>query len=282
MPKPSQQDKNAASEAKSRVPHVIRVSSYKGGVGKTAISINLAVALRSRGYKVLLIDEDTTNPSIGFVLGMNPTDYGLPTWLNGKASLKEVLSVHAPTGLHVVNGLLSEEPYSLDEKMGERMASGLKNSSYDFVVIDTEPGIMAASLPNIVTDALVVTTPSRPSLSSAIRMIKAFNSRNVQHSVVINRVSHKGYELNLGEIRNSLDSEIVSSLPEDELVPISAEQKIPVLLSHPRSPFSQGIKALADKYSRRAGYSSISTNEPEARNAGFIYSIMKAIRNLLG
>lgn len=283
MVKSSDEDKTAETKANPRMPHVIRISSYKGGVGKTVISVNLAIALKQRGYKVLLIDEDTTNPSIGFVLGMNITDYGLPTWLRGKASLKDVISVHTPTGLHVVNGLLSEEPYSLNEKMAERMASGLQNSSYDFAVIDTEPGIMAATIPNIITDALIVMTPSRPSLSSAIRMIKAFNLRKVQHNVVINRISNKGYELNMGELRNALDSEIISSLPEDEMVPISAEQKIPVMLSHPKSPFSQGIKTLADKYSRRvSGYSIDNDVKSYNRNTDLISRIIEAIRKILG
>ena len=49
-------------------PYIIGISSQKGGVGKTTISVNLAVALKTLGYKVLLVDSDTTNPSVGSIL----------------------------------------------------------------------------------------------------------------------------------------------------------------------------------------------------------------------
>ena len=56
---------------------IIGVMSQKGGVGKTTIAVNLAVMLRLKGYETLIVDLDTSNPSVGIHLGMHESEDGL-------------------------------------------------------------------------------------------------------------------------------------------------------------------------------------------------------------
>ncbi|MDE1834912.1 MAG: AAA family ATPase, partial [Candidatus Micrarchaeota archaeon] len=91
-------------------PYIIRISSQKGGVGKTTIATNLGVTLSMAGYKVLIVDMDSANPTIGYHLGMNQANVGYKEVITGKARLEQVIAIHAASGLRVLPGTVG--PYS--------------------------------------------------------------------------------------------------------------------------------------------------------------------------
>lgn len=110
-------------------PYLIGVSSQKGGVGKTTISVNLSVALKSFNYKVLLIDSDTSNPSIGFHMGLEKANIGYRDVVYGRADLEDAVAVHGATGLHVLPGTINAKHFSPTSANIEKLANRIKRAT---------------------------------------------------------------------------------------------------------------------------------------------------------
>ena len=240
-------------------PYSIIVSSQKGGVGKTTISVNLSIAIRQRGYKVLLVDGDYTNPCIGFHLGMENANAGLRSVVSGKAKLASVVAVHNPTGLHVLINEITSKPFHPNMKQQKGLRDELGKSGYDFLIIDMPPGaedieeVMAFCSENS-REVLIILTPEMSACSSAIRLAQIYEKNHILHNMVANRVKNRGYELSIGEIEDAVGEGLMGVLPEDENVPISIAQHIPVILMNGRSGFPGAVKNLARKACNRVGY----------------------------
>ncbi len=241
-------------------PYIIRISSQKGGVGKTTVAVNLSVALQSMGYNVLLVDSDTSNPSVGFHLGVEKANVGYKNFVTGKANLRSTISVHAPSGVHVLPGLINARPFILTESVERIAVSAFKKTEYQFVVIDTEPGY--SGLTKYVDEALLITTPDMPSCSSILRLAREFDVMEVKHNLAINRIRNRGYEIHPKEIEEMYERRILGLLPEDEIVPVSIEEKIPAYLLDRRSKISGSIRTLARHYAVGVGV------EPEGDQGG--------------
>ena len=87
-----------------RNSYSIRVSSQKGGVGKTTVAINLAVALSMHNYRVLLVDADMISPSVGFFMGMESANIGIRDVIDGKADSSQAIIRHNVSGVDVIPG----------------------------------------------------------------------------------------------------------------------------------------------------------------------------------
>ncbi|MGC8622418.1 MAG: MinD/ParA family ATP-binding protein [Candidatus Micrarchaeia archaeon] len=229
-------------------PYIIRVASQKGGVGKTTISVNLSCALQSNGYRTLLIDADTTNPSVGFHVGLEKSNIGYKQLLYKKAKLRDVISVHAPTGLHVVTGTINSKPFVATEQEIKPLISELKKTNYNFIIVDTQPGYYALGITKYVDESLLVTTPDMPSIASIIRVATLLDGQKGRHSLVINRIRNRKYEVNKREIEEMYEGRVVGTLPEDDIVPISIEEHIPAYVMDYRNRFSRAVQQLSKFY----------------------------------
>ncbi len=222
-------------------PCIIRISSQKGGVGKTTFAVNLALALQSAGHDVLLIDADSTNPSIGFHLGMTKSASGFKNVAQSKASFNEVISVHAPSGVHVVNGVIGAKPFVVTKEEAYRMISSMRKMPYDFIIVDTQPGYYNMGIVTYFDEVIIITTPDMPSCVSAMRMSLDYDKAGVKNFIVVNRVRDRGYEIHPGEIKRMFPGKAAGFIPEDEIVPISIAEHIPALLLNKRSKFSKSV-----------------------------------------
>ena len=165
-------------ETLRKVKNIVGVFSAKGGVGKSAISLNLAIALREKGLKVGLIDADIYGPSQPSMLGLSPGDL--------KVKDEKIISPIEKKGVKFISmGLISSERMPVIWR--GPMVSGavmqlLSQTDWgelDFLIIDTPPGtgdVQLTLLQKIaVTATLVVTTPQKVSISDCrkgIEMIK--------------------------------------------------------------------------------------------------------------
>lgn len=234
-----------------QVSNFIRVSSQKGGVGKSVISVNLAIAISSLDRKVLLVDEDLTNPSVGVHLGIeDDVTVGIKSVLDGTTTIDKVIRKYFPSGFDVLPGVVSEG--QLDPRLTDAQVDSLwvplRKTDYDVVIFDTSPGMISERVLTYYDEILVVTTPDMPSINSTIRILDEYKKRSVKNEFVINRVTGEKHELHVAEIEGIMKQFALGVLPEDPGVPLSISKQIPIYINDNKSPFSREVAKLALHY----------------------------------
>lgn len=172
-------------------PHVIAITSGKGGVGKSSISVNLGIALCRMGHKVCLFDADAGLANVNILLGLSP-----------QSSIEHVLLAHkpirsimldAPYGLKVIpgaSGIVECADMSPRHQMHMTRELASIESEYDYLLIDTAAGIGESNL-NFIQSAqhtIVVITTEPTSLTDAFSLIKVLRRRGKKHNyrVIVN------------------------------------------------------------------------------------------------
>ncbi len=236
--------------------YVIRISSQKGGVGKTTIAVNIAAVLSALNYKVLLVDADYSNPSVGFHLGLEQASRGYIDAIKGKTNLKEIIVPHGPSGIHVLPGRLASRVKTPSAEEMVDLYRKLRELNYDFVLVDTAPGLLPdrdfADLKSF-DESIIVTTPEMSSCTSAIRLAHVYDEIGLKHSLIANRIKNKKYEVSMQEIEESYEGTVTGMIPEDEVVPISIAEHIPAYLLNQRSGFSISIGKTSRRYGAKIG-----------------------------
>ncbi len=155
---------------------VIAVTSGKGGVGKTNLSINLSIALARQGKRVLLMDADLGLANVDVCLGIIPR-YNLGHVLAGERELEEII-VEGPEGVRVIpsgSGGVRELAY-IGETARSRFVEELTHleGSADVLVVDTGAGMSRNTMSFILAaqEVVVITTPEPTSLMDAYGIIK--------------------------------------------------------------------------------------------------------------
>ena len=173
------------------VTNIVAVGSGKGGVGKTTLSVNLAVALGKLGYKVGLLDADVYGPNVPLMLGTNAQP---------KATGKERIEPLHAFGLKVISvGLLNpgDKPIiwrgPMLHQIIRQFLGSVEWGELDYLVIDLPPGTgdVALSLIQTVplTGAVVVSTPSDVSLQDGRKAIEMFRQMKVDLIGVVENMS---------------------------------------------------------------------------------------------
>ena len=173
------------------VKNLIAVGSGKGGVGKTTVSVNLAVGLAALGYKVGLMDADVYGPNVPLMMGINQTpmaigeriqpleQYGVKLMSMGFLSPGDKPLVWRGPMLHSVI---------------QQFLRGVDWGQLDYLVIDLPPGTGDVQLSLIqtapVTAAIVVTTPSDVSLEDARKAVMMFHQVKVPILGIVENMSY--------------------------------------------------------------------------------------------
>ena len=177
--------------ARAHAPHVIAVTSGKGGVGKSSISVNLGIALSRMGRKVCILDADTGLANINILLGLTP-QYSLEHVLFGAKTIDEVM-LAGPHNLKVIPGANGiTECVSLHPRQQLRLTRELSHieGEYDYLLVDTAAGISDTTLDfaSASHQTLLVITPEPTSLTDAFSLVKLLKRRGKQQHfhVVVN------------------------------------------------------------------------------------------------
>src|SRR5580693_8440487 len=248
------------------VETIIAVGSGKGGVGKTTLSVNLALALAKLGHKVGLLDADVYGPNVPLMLGTNTQPRA-----TGQERIEPVLAC----GLKVISvGFLNpgDKPIIWRGPMLHQIIRQFLNSvewgQLDYLVIDLPPGTgdVALSLVQTVplTGAVVVSTPSDVSLQDARKAIEMFRQMKVDVAGVVENMSyfvcpHCSHEVDIfsrGGAENMAKQFGVPFLGSVELDPEvrkSGDGGKPIVLEGENSPHAKSIFAFARKVVERVG-----------------------------
>lgn len=186
-------------------------------------------------------------------MGIEDVNIGIKELLTGKAKLVNARVVHAPTGLHVVPGVLTQDEYIVNSEMMARFHSIARNSDYDFVIADTTPGYSVEQMGRYYDEALLVSTPEMASVANIVRLAAWFDKMHLKHNLVLNKVKNKRYELHDREIEEMYENRITAKLPDDDMVPLSIEEHIPAYIYSKRCAFTRAMRDLSRTYSSRSG-----------------------------
>jgi ATP-binding protein involved in chromosome partitioning len=169
-----------------QVKNIIAIASGKGGVGKSTVSVNLAISLANQGYKVGLIDADLYGPSIPTMMGLVGQRPKIEL-LYGK---HKILPLQA-YGVHVISVGFIVEPEQAVVLRGPRLGGLLRQfiqdclwPELDYLLIDLPPGTGDIQLTLVqtvpVTGAILVTTPQEVATIDAIKAMNMFLLPNVE------------------------------------------------------------------------------------------------------
>jgi len=241
---------------------VIAVTSGKGGVGKTNLSVNLSVQLASLGREVMLLDADLGLANVDVLLGLSPK-YNLAHVIEGRATLEEVL-VEGPGGVRIVpaaSGIQRMAELTSAEHAGLIRSFSELNHDLDYLVIDTAAGISdgVVSFVRAAREVLVVVCDEPSSITDAYALIKVFNCDHgvSRFHMVANRVRNptEGHALftKLSRVCTKfldLTLDYAGAIPEDEYLRRAVQRQRPVVLAYPSSPAARAVGELAKRVER--------------------------------
>ncbi len=238
---------------------VMAVTSGKGGVGKTNVSVNLSIALAARGRKVMLMDADLGMANVDVLLGLHPVR-NLSHVLSGECTLDEVLLV-GPGGVLVVpaaSGISKMVDLSEAEHAGLIRAFSDLGQRVDVLVIDTAAGIApgVVSFCKAAQEVLVVVCDEPASITDAYAMIKLLSREHgiSRFHILANMTqsSQEGRELfeKLSRVTNrflDVTLDYMGALLFDECVRKAVQKQKPVIEAYPRSRSAIAFKNLAQR-----------------------------------
>jgi len=226
---------------------LIVITSGKGGVGKTTLTSNLAAALTYFGQNVIALDGNLTTPNLGLHTGMYLTPHSLHDVLKGETRLKDVIYPHAYGFKVIPSSIGLNDLRGVDVTRLPEVTFSLLGKA-DYVIMDCAAGLgrEALSALSASNETIIVTNPDVPSVTDALKIIKIAEESNVKVlGVVVNRVKGKKYELSREQITDILGVPVIAEIPEDKNIPLSINEKRPVVEYAPGSPAAIEIKKLA-------------------------------------
>ena len=265
----------AADEAMSTVKNIIAVASGKGGVGKSTVSLNLALALSKTGAKVGLLDADIYGPSIPLMLGMTKTPMQVED---------NKLQPPESNGIKVVSfGFFAEQEHQAAIYRGPVISGIVKQflidtdwSDLDYLIVDLPPGTgdipltLAQTIP--ITGILVVTTPQQVASSVAVKAIGMFDKLNVPMLGVVENMSYfecskcnEEHHIfgNGGAERISEKHNIpfVGAIPLNSGIMEGSDLGKPVMITQPNSPSAEAFTTAAKNIAAQCSIAAFNLQE---------------------
>lgn len=255
-------------QAGCRNARVITVTSGKGGVGKTSLSVNLAIQLRRLGKKVIILDADFGLANIEIMLGIRP-QYNLSDLMFRGKDIADIIT-YGPEGIGFISGgsginemanLTREQVFQLIQKLKEL------DEMADVIIVDTGAGIGDSVLEFVAASAevLLVVTPEPTSITDAYALLKLLN-RNSSYSpgktilkMVANQVrgNKDADELfeKIGVVVNkflNIDIEYLGAVPYDNNMQRAVMRQEPLSMAEPNSSAAKSVERIARKLENKA------------------------------
>lgn len=270
---------------------VIAVTSGKGGVGKSNVSLNLALSFGEQGKKVLIIDTDLGFANIDVLMGKHTSKSFLNVIQHGESMIDVIQqgigNVKFIAGGSGLTDLLDLQEYQIRKILYE--LSTLEGHA-DIIIIDTGAGVTGSSLAFLLAanDIMVVCTPEPTAVTDAYALIKLLVNRNPKSQIhlLVNRVLHgnEGKET-FSKMSNACERFLgfqlryAGSLPDDAHVSRCVREQTPFLLGYPHSAASKGIRLIANQWLTQGAKSAQTVvEESESGMKPFLQRFIRALR----
>lgn len=238
---------------------VIAVTGGKGGVGKTNVSVNLAMALADLGRRVMLMDADLGLANVDVLLGLTP-NRTLIDVVKGECELRDVL-LQGPGGIRIVpaaSGAQSMVQLSPTQHAGLIQAFSDLGENVDVLIIDTAAGISESviSFVRAAQEVLIVVCDEPTSITDAYALIKLLNrDHGINRFRVLANMAHSPQEgrnlfAKLSKVTDrflDVALQYVGAVPYDESVRKAVQKQRAVYEAFPRSKCALAFKAIAEK-----------------------------------
>ena len=242
------------SQTPATTRRAIAVSGGKGGIGKTTIALNLAIAYAELGNRTLLVDTDLGMADLNLLLGVAP-ERSLLDALGGVPIEDILVAAHGLQLLPALNGsyALSTIGGPAQRRILELVAS--LADRFDSLVIDVAAGIgqMQTTFASSTADAIVVVNPEPLSMADAYACLKVLSlEQDVKHAFIVpNRVHSRSQADELTArlqtlVHRFLDIDLtpLPAIPVDPAVAEAAQIGVPLLVHMPDAPAARAIRQL--------------------------------------
>jgi flagellar biosynthesis protein FlhG len=236
---------------------IFTIASGKGGVGKSSIAVNLAIALAQFGIRVLVVDADFGLANIDVMLGVQ-TKHNLSHFLRGERRLDEIVQIGYDGVRFISGGSGSAELLRMDGAQVDALMHALAHMEMpiDCILCDAGAGITENILKMCVasSETIVVTTPEPTSIIDAFALLKNIVRRDEMRPlhVILNktdsrREGERVFDGFRDMLQRNLQREIdcLGFLPNDSEVPKSIKQQTPVMVNAAESRYAREIRAIA-------------------------------------
>lgn len=255
-------------ERRSRVLHdapgderatsrTIAVTSGKGGVGKSVIAVNLAVAFAQRGLKVCLLDGNQGLGNVALLCGLN-SYWNLTHVIAGARRIEDVV-LSGPAGFHVLPGVsglqgLALLPGAIQQQLCAQLDQ--LERQYDLLIVDTGSSShpLARNLAASADHTLIVTSPEPTSIADGYATLKSlYATDGPELSVIVNQSTEDQTARILTRVdqtaRTFLHARLSTGIgiPADPVVVESVRQRVPFQQTAPGSAASRAVRRLADR-----------------------------------
>lgn len=269
-----------------RSTKVITVTSGKGGVGKSNFSLNFALALQARGFKVLIFDADIGMANIDVLMGISPP-YNLYHLLKKQKTIWEIIQntqygidfIAGGSGFNDLISLSGEELDYFYEQVEQL------NGHVDFIIFDTGAGLSKETLKFIISahETIIVTTPEPTAITDAYALIKMVH--HMGHSVSFQLVVNQAMDAKEGrqtadKIRLvaqkflQMDIPMLGLVGEDAHVSKAVRRQVPFTIAYPSCSAAKGIQLLADNYIAKVRNTRI-TDHQKSGIKGFLGKMLR-------
>lgn len=246
-----------------KVARVITVTSGKGGVGKTSLSVNLAIQLQRLGKKVVIMDADFGLANIEIMLGIRP-QYNLADLMFRGKSIYDIIT-YGPEGIGFISGgsginemanLTRDQVFQLIQKMNDL------DQMADVIIVDTGAGIGDSVLEFVAasSEVLLVATPEPTSITDAYALLKSLN-RNSSYKpgktvvkLIANQVRDRKdadelFDKISGVVNKflNIDIQYMGAVPYDSNMQKAIMRQQPVSMSSPNSMAAKSVEQIVRK-----------------------------------
>lgn len=256
-------DNRISSQIGQQFRNTIAVSSGKGGVGKSTIAVNLAIALAQSGARVGLLDADILGPNIPMMMGVEQ----MPPPQNRKMVPAESYGVKFISTAFLVR---PDQPLIWRGPMLhgaiQQLLTDVDWGELDYLVVDLPPGTgdaqltLAQVLP--LSGALVITQPMQVAAADALRGLKTFEKLEVPIIGVIENMSGEFFGTGAGaKLAQDYNIPYLGSIPLEAQVRVGGDSGEPIVVSHPDSPAAVALKQIAQDVAARISVLTLQSHE---------------------